>query len=92
MSGASGEVLAAIHVTPEALDGGPLARLADGDLLRVDARRGILEALVAPETLAARPAATRLPGSEAGTGRELFSLMRRSVSSADRGASYLFEA
>jgi phosphogluconate dehydratase len=92
MSGASGKVLAAIHVTPEALDGGPLSRLADGDLLRVDARRGILEALVAPEILAARPAASRRPGSETGTGRELFSLMRRSVSSADRGASYLFEA
>jgi phosphogluconate dehydratase len=92
MSGASGKVLAAIHVTPEALDGGPLSRLADGDLLRVDARRGILEALVAPEILAARPAASRPPGSETGTGRELFSLMRRSVSSADRGASYLFEA
>ncbi len=91
MSGASGKVLAAIHVTPEALDGGPLARLADGDLLRVDARQGILEARISPETLADRPAATRPQGSGTGTGRELFSLMRRSVSAADRGASYLFE-
>jgi phosphogluconate dehydratase len=91
MSGASGKVLAAIHVTPEALDGGLLARLADGDLLRIDARQGRLEALVEPGTLGAREAATPPPGSGAGTGRELFSLMRRTVGPADRGASYLFE-
>ena len=92
MSGASGKVLAAIHVTPEALEGGSLSRLADGDLMRVDARGGVLEVLVPPEVLASRPAASRPTGSDAGTGRELFSLMRRSVSPADRGASYLFEA
>jgi len=92
MSGASGKVLAAIHVTPEALDGGALANLVDGDLLRVDANQGLLEALVPPDVLAGRPAAPRPAGTEAGTGRELFTLMRRSVSSADRGASYLFEA
>jgi len=92
MSGASGKVLAAIHVTPEALEGGMLSRLRDGDLIRVDARQGQIEALVAPETLASRPAASCPPGSDAGTGRELFSLMRRAVSPADRGASCLFEA
>jgi len=92
MSGASGKVLAAIHVTPEALEGGTLSRLVDGDLLRVDAQQGVLEALVPPEVLAGRATATRPPGSDTGTGRELFSLMRRSVSPADRGASYLFEA
>jgi phosphogluconate dehydratase len=91
MSGASGKVLAAIHVTPEALEGGMLSRLFDGDLLRVDAQRGVLEALVPPEVLAGRAAASRPMGSDAGNGRELFSLMRRSVSPADRGASYLFE-
>jgi phosphogluconate dehydratase len=91
MSGASGKVLAAIHVTPEAHEGGMLSRLADGDLLRVDAQRGVLEALVSPEVLVGRAAAPRPTGSDAGNGRELFSLMRRSVSPADRGASYLFE-
>ena len=59
MSGASGKVLAAIHATPEALDGGPLARLVDGDVVRVDATRGTLEALVDAETFAARPVASR---------------------------------
>ena len=91
MSGASGKVLAAIHVTPEALDGGPLARLQDGDVVRVDARDGHLEARVSPEVLASRAAADCPPGNDAGTGRELFSLMRRSVSPADRGASVLFQ-
>ena len=91
MSGASGKVLAAIHATPEAIDGGPLARLADGDVVRIDAGRGTLEAVLAPETLAARPVATRSSHESAsGTGRELFGLMRREVGSAERGASFLF--
>jgi phosphogluconate dehydratase len=91
MSGASGKVLAAIHATPEAIDGGPLARLVDGDVVRVDAARGTLEALLAPEALAARPVASRKsPEPESGTGRELFGLMRRAVGPAGRGASFLF--
>ena len=91
MSGASGKVLAAIHVTPEALDGGPLARLLDGDVVRIDARDGHLEVRVSPGILASRATAGCPAGNDAGTGRELFSLMRRSVSPADRGASVLFE-
>jgi len=91
MSGASGKVLAAIHATPEAIDGGPLARLVDGDVIRIDAASGTLEALLAPETLAARPAAIRSSRESAsGTGRELFGLMRRTVGSAELGASFLF--
>ncbi|MCM2310159.1 MAG: phosphogluconate dehydratase [Steroidobacteraceae bacterium] len=91
MSGASGKVLAAIHATPEAIDGGPLARLVDGDVVRIDATRGTLEALVATESFAARPVSIRSSRESAsGTGRELFGLMRREVGSAERGASFLF--
>jgi len=90
MSGASGKVLAAIHVTPEALDGGPLARIADGDLIKVDARTGRLEARVPHDTMMRRDAAARPAGADQGTGRELFSLMRSTVGAADRGASFLF--
>ncbi len=91
MSGASGKVLAAIHASPEAHDGGPLSRIVDGDVIRVDAARGVLEALVPAATLATRPVARRDgPHGDSGTGRELFALMRRSVDPADRGASFLF--
>jgi phosphogluconate dehydratase len=91
MSGASGKVLAAIHATPEAIEGGPLARLVDGDVIRIDARAGTLEALLAPEALAARSVAGRSSHESAsGTGRELFALMRRAVGPAERGASFLF--
>jgi len=70
---------------------GPLARLLDGDVIRIDAARGTLEALLAPEALAARPLASRpSSGCESGTGRELFGLMRRTVGPAERGASFLF--
>jgi phosphogluconate dehydratase len=91
MSGASGKVLAAIHVTPEALDGGPLAKVVDGDLIRVDAERGTLEALVPEHAFAAREPADRGSGEpQSGLGRELFALMRRSVGPAEHGASFLF--
>ena len=91
MSGASGKVLAAIHVTPEALDGGPLARVMDGDPIRVDARQGTLSALLPDQTLASRtPAVADTSSSQWGVGRDLFSLMRRNVGSAERGASFLF--
>jgi phosphogluconate dehydratase len=90
MSGASGKVLAAIHVTPEALDGGPLARVEDGDVIRVDAHRGELGLRVDAAALAARRSAAAPPGGDAGTGRELFALMRRHVGRADQGASFLF--
>jgi len=90
MSGASGKVLAAIHASPEALDGGPLSRIAEGDVIRIDAARGVLEALVTAETLASRPPAQH-DGTRAqdGSGRELFALMRRSVTPADHGASFV---
>jgi phosphogluconate dehydratase len=86
MSGASGKVPAAIHCTPEALDGGALARVRDGDLIRLCAERGALELLVSETTLAARSAATP-PHQQDGTGRELFAMMRLGADSAERGAS-----
>lgn len=86
MSGASGTVPAAIHVCPEALDGGPIARLRDGDRLRVDAVAGTIDILT--EGVLDRPAATvDLSQNEIGTGRELFALFRRNVGAADTGAS-----
>lgn len=86
MSGASGKVPAAIHVCPEALDGGPIARLQDGDILRVDAENGVLEILT--DGVAERPVATAdLSASETGIGRELFAAFRNSVCSADSGAT-----
>ncbi len=90
MSGASGKVPAAIHVSPEALDGGPIARLRDGDVVRVDAEAGRLDVLA--EGFAARvPAQADLSAHAAGTGRELFAAFRRNVSSAEAGASQFWE-
>ena len=90
MSGASGKVPAAIHVTPEAAAGGPLAYVRDGDLIRVDAHKGTLEIKVAINDLLARtPAPARR--SQPGYGRELFGLMRRAAGPADAGACSLFE-
>ena len=89
MSGASGKVPAAIHVAPEAAAGGPLARLRDGDIIRLDARHGCLEALV--DDLSDRPVAMPdLSSNQFGIGRELFSLFRRQVGPATSGASTLF--
>ncbi len=86
MSGASGKVPAAIHVSPEALDGGPIARLQDGDVLRLDAQAGTLE--VCEPGFMDRPLATAdLSGAQAGVGRELFAAFRANVGSADTGAS-----
>ena len=88
MSGASGKVPAAIHVTPEALDGGPIARIEDGDVIRLDAEAGTLEVLVDAATLAARPAAAPdLAANGFGMGRELFAGFRALASRADMGAS-----
>jgi phosphogluconate dehydratase len=84
MSGASGKVLAAIHVSPEALGGGPLSRLQDGDIVRVSAPEGRIEAVGVD--LAARTPATP-PPAPSGTGRELFALMRHACDDAERGAS-----
>ena len=91
MSGASGKVPAAIHMTPEAADGGGLAYVRDGDVIRLDANRGTLEIKVAPNVLMARSRAIT-PRSAPGYGRELFGLMRRAAGPADAGACSLFEA
>ena len=89
MSGASGKVPAAIHVSPEALPDGPLARVRDGDMIRLDARAGILEALGVD--LASRPPSNS-PPPPSGTGRELFALMRMHVNGAESGASAMIAA
>jgi phosphogluconate dehydratase len=88
MSGASGKVPAAIHMTPEALDGGPISKLRDGDMLRLDADAGTLTFLGDERELMSRtPATEDLRGEHAGTGRELFAGFRALVGAADRGAS-----
>jgi len=89
MSGASGKVPAAIHLTPEAALGGNIARVQDGDLISVDAERGVVEVYVDPAELAARPATGRPLGDTewVGTGRDLFSAFRGAVGSAESGAS-----
>lgn len=86
MSGASGKVPSAIHVCPEALDGGPIAYLQDGDIVRVDALTGSLEVLT-DGVLDREPATADLSGNEFGVGRELFQSFRAAVGSADTGAS-----
>jgi phosphogluconate dehydratase len=88
MSGASGKVPSAIHVSPEALDGGPLARLVDGDVVRVDATAGTLDVLT-PGALHRPVIAPDLEANEYGIGRELFAAFRRSVGPAETGASSL---
>ena len=92
MSGASGKTACAIHVSPEALDGGPLAYVHDGDVVRVDAGTGDLEAIGVE--LGTRERARRSPAHAAtdswGYGRELFSAFRRVVTSAEEGATICF--
>ncbi|MHA6803104.1 phosphogluconate dehydratase [Salinifilum ghardaiensis] len=87
MSGASGKIPTAMHVTPEASAGGALAKLRDGDVVRFDATRGTLEVLVGDEELAARELAPAAPSVQHGTGRELFAAFRDVVGRADHGAS-----
>ncbi|MFD2055140.1 phosphogluconate dehydratase [Mesorhizobium calcicola] len=88
MSGASGKVPAAIHVTPEAVEDGPIARIHDGDIIRLDADAGTLEVLVpAGEFALRRTADADLIGNEFGFGRELFAGFRQLVGRADHGAS-----
>ena len=91
MSGASGKVPAAIHVTPEAHGGGPLAKLVDGDVVRLSAPEGRLEALVPAEVWAARPLAEALPAA-LGVGRELFAFFRHGADEAERGGSAMLAA
>jgi phosphogluconate dehydratase len=91
MSGASGKVPAAIHVTPEAADGGPLAFVRNGDVIRLDAHAGTLTLQVDERELKRRDAARQPPAGH-GYGRELFGHMRRAAGPADAGACALFEA
>ena len=86
MSGASGKGPAAIHLSPEALAGGMIARIRDGDMIRLCANRGHIELLVDADELAARQDAPT-PRAAIGTGRELFAFMRDGASDAEAGAS-----
>ena len=91
MSGASGKVPAAIHVSPEALGGGPLSRLRDGDVVRLCGDTGSLNALVPAEEWAAREPAP-VPPAPLGTGRELFAFMRHGADEAEKGGSFMLAA
>ena len=90
MSGASGKVPAAIHVSPEALAGGPLAKIQDGDMVLLDAETGLMQAELAAADWEARPNATipaeQLRANGRGLGRELFAGFRRNALSAEEGA------
>ncbi|SOU40722.1 phosphogluconate dehydratase [Pseudoalteromonas carrageenovora] len=87
MSGASGKVPAAIHLAPEAVEGGIIAKIHEGDLVTLDAPSGILKVHVSDEELAKRELQLSQPSLTFGTGRELFTGFRNIVSSADLGAS-----
>ena len=86
MSGASGKVPSAIHVSPEALDGGPIARVQDGDMVRVDAKAGTL-AVLNVDLDTRTDAVADLEPNQFGIGRELFGMFRQAVSSAETGAT-----
>ncbi|KQY55217.1 phosphogluconate dehydratase [Lysobacter sp. Root494] len=91
MSGASGKVLAAIHVSPEAADAGAIARIRDGDAIRIDADAGTMDALVDINEWNARaPELAPLQPNRTGLGRELFALMRTQVGTAEQGGCSLF--
>lgn len=87
MSGASGKVLAAIHVTPEAASGGPLAKVRDGDVLRVDASEGVLDVVGPADWRARAPAQLDLARNGRDFGRELFTLFRAEANSAEQGGT-----
>jgi len=89
MSGASGKVPAAIHLTPEAAADGPLARVVDGDVITLDADAGVLSIHVPDDEFATRHSTGRAPSADewVGTGRELFASMRAAVGPADEGAT-----
>ena len=86
MSGASGAVPAAIHVTPEVLAGGPLGKVRDGDLVRLDSIAGTLDAHVPPAVWDSRPdTRADVSGNAYGVGRELFKLFRANAADAEQG-------
>jgi phosphogluconate dehydratase len=86
MSGASGSVPAALHITPECINGGALGRVRDGDLIRVDSQHGELSALVAEELWQRRALAPPPAAADSGYGRELFSTFRSVAGDAECGA------
>jgi len=89
MSGASGKVPAAIHVTPEACKGGAISKIVDGDIITLNTQTGLLSVAVDNETLAMRPTAKLAPEAKRiGFGRDLFSTMRRLSNSAEQGGGY----
>ena len=91
MSGASGKVLAAIHLVPEAVAGGAIAKLRDGDVITIDAETSTVEVDVPEAEWAARASAPMdLAGNQFGVGRELFAVFRECVDSAEDGACALF--
>lgn len=93
MSGASGKVPAAIHMGMEATKGGPLACVQDGDVIRLDAENGVLELLVDPDIWANRtPFPSTNTKSSRGQGREMFSVFRKAVSTAEQGGSVIEES
>ena len=93
MSGASGAVPAAIHITPEVASGGPLGRVRDGDLVRLDCASGVLEAKVPADVWNARELPQiDLRGNEYGTGRELFKLFRENAAGAEQGGGLQLNA
>ncbi len=88
MSGASGKVPAAIHVSPEVLAGGPLGRVRNGDMIRLDAPAGVLQALVPSAEWDARSVEQiDLSANQVGMGRELFAMFRAAVGAAEEGAA-----
>lgn len=92
MSGASGKVPSAIHLSPEALDGGPIALLRDGDEIRLDSTTGALEAQVpAVEWESRNPVGCDISENNSGVGRELFGIFRQNVGSADSGACSIIQ-
>lgn len=91
MSGASGKVPAAIHVCPEAAQGGPLARLREGDMITLDAQRNLLRVELADEQWRERQAVSHEQPIRRGWGRELFGFMRAQISSAEEGGSSFTE-
>lgn len=91
MSGASGKVLSAIHVTPESADGGPISRVRDGDRIRIDADAGTIDIDVPESQWQARePYRADLAANRTGMGRELFAMMRAQVGTAEAGGSALW--
>ena len=92
MSGASGKVPAAIHITPEAAADGPLARIKDGDMIQLNANTGELNVALSASELAGRKPAAPPKADQFTVGRNLFSGARNQVSNAEQGASFLFNA